>query len=68
VLCVPLREASAKIRTGPPVDAEADFGQPCWAGVLPLELAALAPLPDPHLPAGTALPSALRHWRRGGRG
>jgi nitroimidazol reductase NimA-like FMN-containing flavoprotein (pyridoxamine 5'-phosphate oxidase superfamily) len=32
---VPLEEASAKIRTGPPVDDAADLTLPVWAGVLP---------------------------------
>jgi nitroimidazol reductase NimA-like FMN-containing flavoprotein (pyridoxamine 5'-phosphate oxidase superfamily) len=68
VLSVPISEASAKVRTGPPIDAEADFAQPCWAGVLPLQLAALTPLPDPHLPPGTPVPSSLSNWRRGGPG
>lgn len=37
VLALPLDEASAKIRTGPPVDDEADLDYPVWAGLLPLE-------------------------------
>ncbi len=40
VVRVPLREVSAKIRTGPPVDDEEDLGLPVWAGVLPLGLRA----------------------------
>jgi len=64
VLSVPIAEASAKIRTGPPIDAEGDYGQGCWAGVLPLQLTALAPVPDPHLPAGVAVPETLSSWSR----
>src|SRR3970282_1608380 len=40
---VPLEEASAKIRTGPPVDDEADVDLPVWAGVLPAVIAWGAP-------------------------
>ncbi len=31
-------EASAKIRTGPPLDDEEDYAMPVWAGVVPLKL------------------------------
>src|SRR4051812_22349241 len=34
VLALPIAEASAKIRTGPPVDDEEDYALPVWAGVL----------------------------------
>ena len=36
VLELPLVEASAKIRTGPPLDDEEDYALPIWAGVIPL--------------------------------
>jgi nitroimidazol reductase NimA-like FMN-containing flavoprotein (pyridoxamine 5'-phosphate oxidase superfamily) len=39
VLAVPIVEASAKIRNGPPVDDEEDMNLPHWAGVLPVQLA-----------------------------
>ena len=38
VLALPIDEASAKIRTGGPVDDEEDYALPVWAGVLPLTL------------------------------
>jgi uncharacterized protein len=56
VLALPLSEASAKIRTGPPIDDEEDYQLPVWAGVVPLGTAAGEPEPDPRLPAGTRLP------------
>jgi hypothetical protein len=56
VLALPLSEASAKIRTGPPLDDEEDYEMPVWAGVVPLAAAAGEPEPDPRLPAGTPLP------------
>lgn len=36
VVKVPIADAAAKVRTGPPVDAEADYALPIWAGVVPL--------------------------------
>ena len=38
IMRVSLAEASAKIRTGPPIDDDADMSIPCWAGVVPLAL------------------------------
>src|ERR1700680_2118388 len=35
VMSLPLAEASAKVRTGPPVDDEEDLQAPVWAGVVP---------------------------------
>jgi nitroimidazol reductase NimA-like FMN-containing flavoprotein (pyridoxamine 5'-phosphate oxidase superfamily) len=52
ILRMPLDEASAKVRTGPPKDNEEDYGWPVWAGVIPLALAAGEPEPDPALGAG----------------
>src|ERR1051325_8040614 len=46
VLALPLEEASAKIRTGGPVDDEEDYALPVWAGVVPCGLAFREPLPD----------------------
>jgi nitroimidazol reductase NimA-like FMN-containing flavoprotein (pyridoxamine 5'-phosphate oxidase superfamily) len=50
VLSLALNEASAKVRTGPPLDDEEDYELPVWAGVIPLRLVADAPTPDPRLP------------------
>lgn len=65
VLGLPIDEVSAKIRSGPPLDAEADYALGCWAGVLPLRLMALPPQPDPRLPKGIPVPPAVAHWSRG---
>lgn len=46
VLRIALDEASAKVRTGGPLDDEADLSLDLWAGVLPLTLRALSPVPD----------------------
>jgi hypothetical protein len=49
VLSLPIDEASAKIRTGPPLDDEEDYDMEVWAGVLPLRLVARQPISDPRL-------------------
>jgi len=36
---------SAKVRTGGPIDDEADLGWPAWAGVIPVSLVPGAPVP-----------------------
>jgi nitroimidazol reductase NimA-like FMN-containing flavoprotein (pyridoxamine 5'-phosphate oxidase superfamily) len=64
VLALPLGEASAKIRTGPPVDDEEDYSLPVWAGVLPLHLATGEPVPDPRLTAGIEVPQYVRDYER----
>ncbi|HEX8409320.1 MAG TPA: pyridoxamine 5'-phosphate oxidase family protein [Thermoanaerobaculia bacterium] len=46
VLALPLDEASAKIRTGPPVDDDEDYALPIWAGVVPMKLTRGEPIAD----------------------
>ncbi len=46
VVALAIREASAKIRTGPPVDDAEDYELGVWAGELPLSVTAGAPVPD----------------------
>jgi nitroimidazol reductase NimA-like FMN-containing flavoprotein (pyridoxamine 5'-phosphate oxidase superfamily) len=62
VLAMKLGEASAKVRTGPPVDDEEDYAMDVWAGVIPLELAAGAPIADPRLEPGIVAPRAVEDW------
>jgi nitroimidazol reductase NimA-like FMN-containing flavoprotein (pyridoxamine 5'-phosphate oxidase superfamily) len=64
VLSVPLVEASAKIRTGPPLDDEEDYAMNVWAGVIPLKLEAGEPIRDPRLPDGIEVPDYARHYSR----
>jgi nitroimidazol reductase NimA-like FMN-containing flavoprotein (pyridoxamine 5'-phosphate oxidase superfamily) len=64
VLYLPLDEASAKVRTGPPVDDEEDYALDVWAGVVPLSLQASAPLPDPRLTPGICPPQYAAAYRR----
>jgi hypothetical protein len=52
LLRIPLKQASAKIRSGPPIDDEEDMQLPVWAGVIGLRTIAGEPEPDPLLAAG----------------
>jgi nitroimidazol reductase NimA-like FMN-containing flavoprotein (pyridoxamine 5'-phosphate oxidase superfamily) len=64
VLALPLEEVSAKVRTGGPIDDEADYTLPVWAGVLPLETVAKAPEPDAQRKNDPALPEYLKSYAR----
>jgi nitroimidazol reductase NimA-like FMN-containing flavoprotein (pyridoxamine 5'-phosphate oxidase superfamily) len=64
VVAVPLDEATAKVRTGPPKDDEEDYALPVWAGELPLRLEPLAPVADPHPGAAVPPPPHVTGWRR----
>jgi hypothetical protein len=64
LLALPIEEASAKIRTGPPLDDEPDYELEAWAGVIPLSLRAGEPEPDPRLGAGVAVPAYVTGWPR----
>jgi nitroimidazol reductase NimA-like FMN-containing flavoprotein (pyridoxamine 5'-phosphate oxidase superfamily) len=46
ILALPLTEASAKIRTGPPKDFDEDLALPVWTGVIPLDLRRGPPYPE----------------------
>lgn len=64
ILAVPLEEASAKLRTGPPKDDEADYDLPLWAGVLPMSTVPQTPLDDPRLGHGLDPPPNVTGYRR----
>ena len=57
VLRIPLREASAKIRTGAPVDEESDYSLRVWAGELPLRIVPGTPIRDPRSEFDVPIPS-----------
>ena len=59
VLSFEIKEASAKVRTGPPKDDEEDYALDIWAGVVPLKIQHLAPVADPVLKEGVKLPQYL---------
>jgi nitroimidazol reductase NimA-like FMN-containing flavoprotein (pyridoxamine 5'-phosphate oxidase superfamily) len=59
VLRLPLEEASAKVRTGNPVDDEEDYALPVWAGTVPVRLFADAPRADERLARDVPVPPYL---------
>jgi nitroimidazol reductase NimA-like FMN-containing flavoprotein (pyridoxamine 5'-phosphate oxidase superfamily) len=66
VLEMPLEEASAKIRTGPPGDNADDLGLDVWAGVIPLALVPGEPQSAPDLAKGISVPDYAARYRRPG--
>lgn len=66
VLSLPLVEVSAKIRSGPPIDDEADYERPVWAGEVPLRLVADPPIADPKRPLGIEPPWYSLNYTRPG--
>lgn len=60
VFRLPLTEASAKVRTGPPVDDDADLDGDTWAGVVPVRTVHGPPQPAPDLRDGIEVPASVR--------
>ena len=63
VVALAIEEASAKLRSGPPVDAGADYTLPVWAGELPLGLAVGAPVADER--CTVPVPEYVHSYERG---
>jgi nitroimidazol reductase NimA-like FMN-containing flavoprotein (pyridoxamine 5'-phosphate oxidase superfamily) len=60
LLALSLDEASVKVRTGPPDDADSpDAALGLWAGELPLDTRWLQPVNDASLPAGITVPAHI---------
>jgi hypothetical protein len=66
VLALSIDEASAKIRTGPPIDDEQDYELPVWAGVIPILSEAGKPQPDARLSPATPLSPSAEDYARPG--
>jgi hypothetical protein len=64
VLSLALTEASAKVRTGPPLDDEEDYELPVWAGVVPLQSVWGPPVPDERLPKSIPIPARVERYDR----
>jgi len=60
ILKIPITEASAKIRTGPPVDDKADYELPIWAGVIPINTSIGDPIADSVLDENIPLPMSVK--------
>jgi uncharacterized protein len=64
VLSLQLEEVSAKVRTGGPIDDEADYTLPVWAGVLPLETVVKPPIADAQRKNDPPIPDYLKNYSR----
>ena len=63
ILSMPIHEASAKVRSGPPNDPEEDYGFPVWAGHVPFVRKVLKPESDIRIAAGIDPPPSLADLR-----
>lgn len=68
VLALPIEEASAKIRSGDPIDDEEDYARPVWAGTIPLALTPGSPIADARLPLGTPISASVARIVAASRG
>lgn len=64
VVAIQIDEASAKVRVGPPGDEQEDYALPVWAGVLPLQELAQAPLRDELQTEAIPLPDYIAQYSR----
>src|SRR5262245_3542651 len=62
VLALPIIEASAKVRTGGPIDDEEDLAMPIWAGVVPASMSFGAGIAEPGITA--PVPDYVTSYRR----
>ena len=63
VLSIPIEEASAKLRSGDPLDDEDDYAMPIWAGQIPFAANTLAPVADARLDASIPIPAHVANYR-----
>lgn len=64
VVSIKMDLASAKVRSGPPVDDEADYALPIWAGVLPLQETAFPPIRDELMTQDIPVPEYVAKYSR----
>lgn len=64
VIELKLDQASAKVRTGPPVDDDEDLGTGVWAGLIPISTVYEDPIPAPDLEPGVDTPNYLKPYKR----
>lgn len=62
VVKIPIDEAAAKIRTGPPLDKEPDYETDIWAGVVNLETRITQVEDCPKLKSGIAVPEHITNY------
>lgn len=64
ILRLPINEASAKVRSGPPQDDEEDYAWKTWAGVVPLRLVAEPGIPDERCDRSLPVPRYAASYAR----
>src|SRR5215208_5626929 len=64
VVSIPIDEASAKVRVGPPLEEQEDYALPVWAGVLPLQEVPQSPIRDDLQSASVNLPKYIEAYSR----
>ena len=64
VVSISIDQASAKVRSGPPIDDEVDYALPIWAGVLPLLEMPLLPVRDELMTQDIATPGSVTKYSR----
>ena len=62
LLGMEMSEASAKIRSGPPIDDEEDYALAIWAGLVPIEMVAGAAHDDDRLAASAKRPPHIEDF------
>ncbi|MDA0986430.1 MAG: hypothetical protein O3A55_02315 [Bacteroidetes bacterium] len=60
IIAFPIEYSSAKIRTGPPIDEEADYNSKYWAGVIPISTIRGKAISDPKLNPKIKIPDYLK--------
>lgn len=65
ILSLPITEASAKVRSGGPVDDEEDYALPIWAGVIPVSMQIGEPIADERNLPEIEEPAHVRGFRIG---
>ncbi len=63
VLSIPIMEASAKLRSGDPLDDEADYALRIWAGQIPFSTRTLTPVADARVDASIPVPAHVTEYR-----
>jgi nitroimidazol reductase NimA-like FMN-containing flavoprotein (pyridoxamine 5'-phosphate oxidase superfamily) len=63
VLSIPIVEASAKLRGGDPLDDEADYALPIWAGQIPIATKSMTPVCDARVEASLPVPAHVTEYR-----
>jgi nitroimidazol reductase NimA-like FMN-containing flavoprotein (pyridoxamine 5'-phosphate oxidase superfamily) len=62
IVAVPIESASAKVRTGMPVDEPEDVDLPYWGGIIPMRQVMDDPIPDSHVPDDMPVPGYLLEY------